>query len=97
MIPALDAGGSNIKTAQALLGHKPIIATPHALRGYEDYQTSAAVHLCRSPAELQERIAKELEQGPAEVERPEADALRWPNALRPAEIALLELLGEAPS
>jgi len=93
VIPMLDAGGSNIKTAEALLTRKRILATPHAFRGFEAFAGSAGVTLCPSPIELQKALSETLEQEPRHFERPEAEALLWPAALAPAEEALLELLG----
>lgn len=37
LLPILSGGGTNLKTAEALLTNKKIIATKYAFRGYEEY------------------------------------------------------------
>jgi glycosyltransferase involved in cell wall biosynthesis len=36
LLPITTGGGSNLKTAEAIYSGKPLLATPHALRGYGD-------------------------------------------------------------
>lgn len=37
LLPMTSGGGSNLKTAEALLAGKPIVATPKALRGFTEF------------------------------------------------------------
>ncbi|WP_198373167.1 glycosyltransferase [Roseomonas rosulenta] len=37
MVPILYGGGSNVKTAEALLSGRPVLATGHAMRGFDDF------------------------------------------------------------
>jgi nicotinic acid mononucleotide adenylyltransferase len=37
LLPILHGGGSNLKTAEAILSHKKIVATEYAFRGFEQY------------------------------------------------------------
>lgn len=92
IIPMLSAGGSNVKTAEALLSDRTIIATPAAFRGYEAFEHAPGVCLADTPEDFCKEIVRQLERDPATWARPEVDRLRWPNALSPAEDALLELL-----
>lgn len=94
IVPALDAGGSNIKTAEALLTDKPIIATPQAFRGYEGFRGALGVRLCETPETFCAQIAEHLTGSVERFPRPEAEAVRWPNALRPAADAIEGLIEE---
>lgn len=92
IVPMLAAGGSNIKTAQALMSSKPLIATPDALRGFEAFAASAGVHVHETPRGFAAEIARQLEAEPREFERADTRVLRWSEALRPACRALEELI-----
>ena len=96
-VPTLDSGGSNIKTAEALLTKKPIVATKGAFRGYEAFADSAGIRICETAAEFQEQVQECLDAPEREYHRPEAAALRWPNALQPAAEAIRELVTRRPA
>lgn len=49
LLPIDAGGGSNLKTAQALLSGKPIVATPFAFRGFEAFRDTPLVTLCETP------------------------------------------------
>ncbi|HEB88693.1 MAG TPA: glycosyltransferase, partial [Deltaproteobacteria bacterium] len=96
IVPAQDsAGGSNIKTAEALLSGKPVVMTPAALRGYEAFSDSPGVRVRETPAGFQKQIAADLEDGERTHLRPGVEALAWPRALAPAREALRRLVAEA--
>jgi hypothetical protein len=92
IVPMLDAGGSNTKTAQALLSRKSLIATPDALRGFEAFERSPGVHVRTTPQAFIAEIVRQLESEEREYERPETDALRWSSTLVPAVDALKTLV-----
>lgn len=48
-LPVLSGGGTNLKTAEALLSDKPIIATPQAFRGFETHTAAPGVHIQKTP------------------------------------------------
>jgi hypothetical protein len=58
LLPILDGGGSNIKTAEALLSPTKILATSTAFRGFEAYSKSPGVHISNSPRGFQKTLAK---------------------------------------
>ena len=43
LLPIASGGGSNLKTAQAILSGKRILATEYAFRGYSDYRNRACI------------------------------------------------------
>lgn len=45
LLPILNGGGSNLKTAEAILSHKKIVATKYAFRGFEQYMYMPNVYI----------------------------------------------------
>jgi predicted NodU family carbamoyl transferase len=58
VLPIIDGGGSNLKTAQALLSKKYILGTTHSFRSFETYIDEPGVCVCDSIAELSSFMAK---------------------------------------
>ena len=56
VLPVYAGGGSNLKTAQALLSHKYIAASTFAFRGFEQYLNEEGVHLSHTAAELASHV-----------------------------------------
>lgn len=52
MLPVWEGGGTNLKTAQALLTGKPIVSTSYAFRGFEEYQNGPGIYISDSAAEM---------------------------------------------
>jgi hypothetical protein len=55
-LPVYAGGGSNLKTAQALLSNKYIAASNFAFRGFEEYINEKGVHLSGTAFELANHI-----------------------------------------
>lgn len=94
MLPILDGGGTNIKTAEALYNRKSIVATSFAFRGYEHFAHDENVGLADNPAEFQDLLLKALRGSPRRVEAQDderLDALLWTATLRnlPEQLAAL--------
>jgi len=56
ILPIYGGGGSNLKTAQALLSSKYIAASTFAFRGFEEYLNEEGVHLSATAAELASHV-----------------------------------------
>jgi hypothetical protein len=56
VLPVYSGGGSNLKTAQALLSNKYIAASTFAFRGFEGYLNEEGVHLSNTPTELASHV-----------------------------------------
>lgn len=52
LLPIVGGGGSNLKTAEALLSGRPIVGTSFAFRSYEGFVTAPGVRIADSPAEF---------------------------------------------
>jgi glycosyltransferase involved in cell wall biosynthesis len=82
LLPITSGGGSNLKTVEALLSGKPIVATSYAFRAYEEYSGCGRVTLADDPAAFKQAVVQQL-QSPDKAERdqtshPELEALTWP-------------------
>jgi hypothetical protein len=88
VLPILDGGGTNIKTAEALASGKPVLATTLALRGYESFQDLAGVYIADDPANFGVALDR-LSHGVAAPPRSAADAARLAQLAWPAQLASL--------
>lgn len=52
VLPVWGGGGSNLKTAQALLSGKAVIGSKYSFRGFENYMSEPGTFLFDSPMEL---------------------------------------------
>jgi len=79
LLPIEQGGGSNIKTAEALFSGAYVIATPAALRGFEDLMSLPEVFTARSPQEFQAAIQAVLCQpaSPTHNVKPALGSLRF--------------------
>ncbi len=79
VLPITDGGGTNLKTSEALVSRRPVVATPHALRGFEAYRRLPRVHCVDEvgPAFMQ-RVAGLLGSGPhADDTTADCSTLTW--------------------
>lgn len=60
ILPVLEGGGSNLKTAEAITSGKPIIATTHAFRSYDDFMNFPNTYIADEPVAFQAAIKKAI-------------------------------------
>jgi hypothetical protein len=58
LLPIISGGGSNLKTAEALLGPSRILATSKSFRGFEDYYLAEGVEIIDNPLEYRKRLSQ---------------------------------------
>jgi hypothetical protein len=92
-LPITAGGGTNLKTAEALVHLKPIVAMRKAFRGFEDYQTLSGVYIADTRSEFQQYI-RDLFMGRLECNRTAEDVqgLTWPTCIEPIFASLNRLL-----
>lgn len=85
VLPIDDGGGTNLKTAEALLSKRPVLATPASLRGFEAWADAQGVHRIEEPDAFA-RTLGELLSGPdiADASRDNLDRLTWGHSLSQA-------------
>ena len=63
LLPITSGGGSNLKTAEALLSGKKIVATDYAFRGFEAYLKLPNIRRANEKLEFQEALQEALRTG----------------------------------
>jgi len=80
VLPIWEGGGSNLKTAQALLSGKTVVATSYSFRGVEHHSGSDGVYLYDQPREMVKALG---EMNVASYDRSEAfEELHWASLLK---------------
>jgi len=91
LLPITTGGGSNLKTAEALVSQKPLIATTKAFRGFETYCNLANIFMADSKQEFRNHIRRVLQEplptrSPSEQDK--TQALLWENVTQPLKLHL---------
>lgn len=86
VLPITTGGGSNLKTAEALISGKPILATRLAFRGYDEFASFPGVYLTDDPGEFRKKLreilpgAKPLER--TQEQQKQTEKVLWKNILK---------------
>jgi hypothetical protein len=94
ILPINQGGGSNLKTAEALVSGRRVVATPFAFRGYEEYRATPGVHLTDTPGEFRSAMVRSLDEPPVQRSFQQIEMLRrlyWDARLAPLVEGLDEL------
>lgn len=86
VLPITTGGGSNLKTAEAIYTGKPVLATPHALRGYGDAARWPTITVAPTPEAFRHGLRGLLDAPPAPVPADHAQLqaqVTWEQALGP--------------
>jgi hypothetical protein len=97
LLPIEYGGGSNVKTVEALLSGRPVLASAAAFRGFEDFADLEAVSTAADAggfgAQMRACLRSEGRVGAARDEK--LGALLWENTLEPLYQEILEQLSRA--
>ena len=99
LLPITAGGGTNLKTAEALLSGKTVITTTKALRGFEDFAHADGV-IVADTAEAFRLATLEVLSSPqpsADWARPESQQLLWDATLEPLVSEVTELTARSVS
>ena len=96
ILPITTGGGSNLKTAEALISGKPILATRLSFRGYDEFSSFPGIYLTDDPGEFRRQCC-DLLRNPHPVERtPEqvkqTEKVLWQNILADYPEQILQLM-----
>ena len=83
LLPITYGGGSNLKTAEALLSGLPIIGTSRAFRGFGDFTCSSGVIIADTPDDFGKGMRYALGNTSARQLREETKKLLWEETLQP--------------
>lgn len=87
ILPIMSGGGSNLKTAEAIVSGLPIVASPIAMRGYEHLSSLSRLYVESSPESFQSsalRILREPQRTRFETDSRDAQmrsSVYWKNTL----------------
>ena len=96
MLPITTGGGSNLKTAEAIYTGNPVLATPHALRGYGDASRWPMITVADSADAFRRALRVLLDAPMASVPANQEqirDGVTWGHALAPIAEAMRVLIG----
>lgn len=86
MLPILTGGGSNLKTAEALVSGKTILSTSLAFRGYDRFRNFPTVNIADDPrewrAKLRDLLAADRLPALSVEQKKQTEALLWENILK---------------
>lgn len=87
ILPITEGGGSNLKTAEAVLSGRKVVATSFAFRSFEQYQNLPNIYIADKPAEFRKAIIKAIdapliERTPSQLRL--AEKVQWKHCLQPA-------------
>jgi hypothetical protein len=78
LLPITQGGGSNLKTAEAILSGKRIVATHKAFRGYEEYEDLSQVLFADNKDDFQEAIQKVISTDTTAIKpRGDTEKVTW--------------------
>lgn len=84
LLPIVDGGGSNLKTAEAILSGKKVVATNFAFRGYEKYMKLPNIYTADGPEEFRQKIIEAVNtplQERSDEENTLAAQVEWKHCL----------------
>jgi hypothetical protein len=84
-LPITEGGGSNLKTAEAILADKKVVATDHALRSFEWFTDFPNVWVANNQKDFRESILKALRtsrQERSQHQKKQATSVLWKNCLK---------------
>jgi len=81
LLPIGEGGGTNLKTAEALLSGRPVVATPLSLRGFAPFADAPGLAVAADPAAFQAEARRRLLEVAQPTQRhPRAAELTWTHA-----------------
>lgn len=95
VLPITTGGGSNLKTAEAIYTGRPVLATPHALRGYGDASRWPTIRVADTPDAFRRALRGLLDAPPAPVPADHAQVqaqVTWDRSLAPLAEVVCTLL-----
>lgn len=94
LLPIPFGGGTNLKTAEALLSEKYVVGTEAAFRGFESYRDFPGILVCSSPLEIHGAIRRVLHSASLPVGLgPPRQELTWDHCLQPLVEAVEKEVG----
>lgn len=83
ILPIVEGGGSNLKTAEALLSRKNVIATEHAMRAFEKFKSFPTIFIDNDPKKFRQLVKRALNEDNNldEKQIEQLEQVTWDNCL----------------
>lgn len=95
LLPITSGGGSNLKTAEAILSGKKVVGTSFAFRGFEKYKELPNIYITDKPEEFKKLLVLAINT-PLRVRNAEeiklAESVQWKYCLRPLAIEVKKMI-----
>lgn len=94
LLPIVEGGGSNLKTAEALISGRQVVATTKALRSFEEYLDLPTLHIADKPDDFRISIRTVMEEPGDNLNKRQttfARGLLWKNCLNDMTEAVAKL------
>jgi hypothetical protein len=85
LLPITEGGGSNLKTAEAIVSEKRVVATEYAFRGFDELKKLSNIFIATKPQEFREAIMRALQTEPlnrTDKEQELEKVVLWQNCLK---------------
>lgn len=94
LLPIAYGGGTNLKSAEALVSGRPIVGSPQSFRGFEEYIHSPHVSIAETSLEFKIKVtALLIGERITSVDR-DSSKLFWDSTLSSIETTILELVND---
>ncbi|EOX3461622.1 hypothetical protein ACPFUY_001537 [Vibrio cholerae] len=84
ILPITSGGGSNLKTAEAIIANKPVVATEMACRGYDNIKELSNFFICNTQTEFINAVQRAFSTESKEITQTEKlfrETVLWRNTL----------------
>jgi glycosyltransferase involved in cell wall biosynthesis len=98
LLPITRGGGTNLKTAEALWAGRHVVATPTAMRGFEQFERAHGVKVCQDAVGFRHAVREAMSEPPLEIsaaDRQTRRVLLWESSLMPLVRGISELAPES--
>lgn len=94
LLPITEGGGSNLKTAEAILSGKKIVTTSYGLRSFEHYKSFPNIYIADTPSDFRKAILRAIHEPyvpRTKAQIKQAEEVQWEYCLQPmvAEVSKL--------
>lgn len=86
LLPITEGGGSNLKTAEAILSGKKIVATSYAFRSFEQYLMLPNIFIADTPADFRSAVLRAFQTAhiaQSAEQKQLAERVQWQYCLQP--------------
>ncbi len=94
ILPITEGGGSNLKTAEAIFACKKIVASDHAMRGYDEFRSFPNLFIENDPTAFKSRLREVLGSDAPVLtkgQRQQTHDVLWKSRTKPLKQALGDL------